>query len=64
MEILHIIKKRDAKGLVIKLASPHVQSAWEFWEEMIQTAGLAVCCNYLSKKKKKDWIENRLKFKD
>ena len=41
------------KGLVAKLASPHVQSAWGFRGERIRVTGLAACCNYFSKKRKK-----------
>ena len=35
------------KCLVAELASLHVQSTWGFREEMVQTAELAACCNYL-----------------
>ena len=34
-----------------ELAPPHTQSVWEFRREMVQTVGLAACCNYFSKKK-------------
>ena len=40
------------KGLAAELTSPHAQSAWGSKGERVQTAGLAACCNYLSKKKK------------
>ena len=36
------------KGFVAELSPPHAQSAWGFRGERIQTAGLAVCYNYLS----------------
>ena len=39
-----------AKGFVVKLAPPHVQSAWGFRGERIRTVGLAACCNSLSSK--------------
>ena len=42
-----------AKGIVAELASPHVRSAWGSRGERVRVAGLAVCCNYLSQKKKK-----------
>ena len=41
------------KGLIAKLAPPHVQSAWGSRGERVRAAGLAACCNYFSKKKKK-----------
>ena len=43
----------SAKGLVAKLTPPHAQNACGFRGEMIWTVGLAACCNYFSKKKKK-----------
>ena len=47
----------SAKGLVAKLTPPHAQNACGFRGEMIWTVGLAACCNYFSKKKKKKtWI--------
>ena len=45
--------KGTAKGLVAELAPPRAQSAWRCREEMIRAAGLATCCNYFLKKKKK-----------
>ena len=45
--------KDNAKGLVAKLALPHVQSAWGSRGERIRAVGLAACYNYFSKKKKK-----------
>ena len=42
----------EAKGIVADLAPPHAQSAWGSRLERVRVAGLAVCCNYLSKKKK------------
>ena len=33
---------------------PHAQSVWGSREEKVRAAGLAVCCDYLSKKKKKN----------
>ena len=47
----------EAKGLVTELAPPHVQSAWGSREERIRVVGLAACCNYFSKKKKKTFLE-------
>ena len=44
-------KSLFAKGLVVELAPPHVQSAWGSKREMVRTARLTVCCNYFSKKK-------------
>ena len=44
-------KKKNAKGLVTELTSPHAQSAWGFRGERVRDAGLTVCCNYFSKKK-------------
>ena len=46
-------QENPTKGLVTELAPPYVQSAWGSKGEMIQVAGLAACCNYFSKKKKK-----------
>ena len=42
-----------AKGLIAELAPPHAQSVWGSRGEMVRATGLAVCCNYFSKKKKK-----------
>ena len=42
---------KNAKGLVTKLAPPHAQSAWGSRGERVRVARLAICCNYLSKKK-------------
>ena len=39
-----------AKGFVIELTSPYIQSAWEFREKMVWTARLVACYNYLKKK--------------
>ena len=44
-------KKKNAKGLVTELTSPHAQNAWRFRGESVRDAGLTVCCNYFSKKK-------------
>ena len=44
-------KKKNAKGLVTELTSPHAQNAWGFRGERVRDAGLTVCCNYFSKKK-------------
>ena len=41
-----------AKGLVAELTFPHAQSIWESRRERLRAAGLAACCNYISKKKK------------
>ena len=41
-----------AKGLVAKLALPHMQSAWGFRGERVWAVGLAAYWNYFSKKKK------------
>ena len=49
--------KDNAKGLVAKLALPHVQSAWGSRGERIRAVGLAACYNYFSKKKKKKIME-------
>ena len=38
-------------NLVAELAPPHAQSAWGSRGERVQAAGLAVYCNYFSKKK-------------
>ena len=43
----------SAKGLVVELAPPHIQSAWGFRGKRVRAAGLVTCCNYFSKKKKK-----------
>ena len=40
-----------AQSLVVELALPYVQSAWGFRGERVRAAGLAACCNYLSRKK-------------
>ena len=57
-----------AKGIVAELASPHVRSAWGSRGERVRVAGLAVCCNYLSQKKKKTNVNlkalNSPKFKE
>ena len=45
-----------AKGLVAELTLSHAQSAWGSREERVRAAGLAVYCNYLSKKKEKVWL--------
>ena len=42
----------SAKGLVAELTPPHAQSACGFRGERVRTVGLAICCNYFSKKKK------------
>ena len=42
-----------AKSLVVELAPPHVQSAWDSRGERVWAARLAAYCNYFSKKKKK-----------
>ena len=42
-----------AKYLVVELAPPYAQSAWRSGGKMVRTAGLAACCNYLLKRKKK-----------
>ena len=39
---------------VAELAPPHAQSAQGFRGERVQATGLAACCNYFSKKKKKN----------
>ena len=44
------------KGLVAKLAPPHAQNAWGSRGENVRVVGLAVCCNYFSKKKKKSFM--------
>ena len=36
----------------LKLALPHVQSAWELRRENVRAAGLTTYCNNFSKKKK------------
>ena len=41
-----------AKDLVAELTPPYAQSAWGSRGERVRVAGLAVCCNYFSKKKK------------
>ena len=41
---------RQVKGLVTELIPPHAQSAWESRGEKVRVTGLAVCCNYFSKK--------------
>ena len=38
------------KMLVAELAPPHAQSAWGLRGERVWVSGLAVYCNYLSKK--------------
>ena len=43
----------SAKDLVTELTPLHAQSAWGSRNESVQTTGLAACCNYFSKKKKK-----------
>ena len=45
---------KDAKGLVAELAFSHSQNAWGSRGERVRAAGLAVCCNYLSKIRVKD----------
>ena len=42
-----------AKYLVVELAPPYAQSAWGSGGKMVRAAGLAACCNYLLKRKKK-----------
>ena len=45
-----------AKGLVVELATFHAESAWEFRRKRVRTTGLVACCNYFSKKKKKNLL--------
>ena len=45
----------STKGLVVELASPHAQSAWGSRGERARAVGLTACCNYLLKKKKKNY---------
>ena len=47
----HLLIKAYVKSLVVKLAPIHVQSVWGSRGERVRAAGLAVCCNYFSKKK-------------
>ena len=49
----------SAKGLVTELTPLLAQSAWGSREERVQATGLAACCNYLSKKKKKKYQLNQ-----
>ena len=42
-----------AKGLVVELVPPHVQSAWRSREERVRAAKLVTCCNYFSRKRKR-----------
>ena len=42
----------SSKGFIVELAPLHIQSAWGFRGKRIRAAGLAACCNYVSKKKK------------
>ena len=51
----------QVKGLVVELTPSHTQSAWGSRGERVQAAGLAACCNYLLKKKKKTYLVQRLK---
>ena len=37
-----------AKDLIAELTSSHAQNAWGSRGEMVRTAGLVTCCNYLS----------------
>ena len=54
----------SAKSLVAELAPPHAQSAWGSRGERVRATGLAACCNYFSKKKKKFncWVACSLRF--
>ena len=55
MAITKIVPKKylnlasSAKSLIAELTPPYIQSAWRFKKEMVRTAGLVACCNYLSK---------------
>ena len=51
------------KGLVTELTSPYVQSVWGFRGKMVRDTGSAACCNYFSKKKKKNLVEFKNMFK-
>ena len=42
-----------AKGLVVELVPPYVQSAWRSREERVWAARLVTCCNYFSRRRKK-----------
>ena len=53
----------SAKGLVVELAPPHIQSAWGFRGKRVRAAGLVTCCNYFSKKKKKGKKKEKKKKK-
>ena len=48
-----LISNNLAKNLIAELTPPHVQSTWGFRRKMVRVRGLATCCNYFSKKKKK-----------
>ena len=50
------------KGFIAELAPLHAQSAWGSREKRVRAAGLAACCNYLFKKKKKIQLESKLDF--
>jgi len=41
------------KGLVAELTYSHAQSAWGSRGERVRAAGLAACCNYFKKRKKR-----------
>ena len=53
LKVIHKLFCFFAKGLVSELTYSHAQSAWGFRGERVRVAGLAACCNYCSKKKKK-----------
>ena len=48
-----------AKGLVVELVPPHVQSAWRSREERVRAARLVTCCNYFSRKRKRKKEKNK-----
>ena len=46
----------------VQLLPSHAQSVWGSRGKRVRTAGLAACCNYLFKKKKKSPIRIKIGF--
>ena len=46
----------------VQLLPSHAQSVWGSRGKRVRVAGLAACCNYLFKKKKKVQLESKLDF--
>ena len=53
LSVLLYVIRVYAKGFITELAPPYMQSTWGSRVKRVRVTGLAACCNYFSKKKKK-----------